>query len=136
MKGTKNFITKSYKRPCPKLNVINEYIEDIVDIFWMESKNFQSNRCPFDPLDRFSIKDSFTACSHIWHEIYSLPYTQVLGFVACRVTSKRLSFGAGERSQSNMKMIKDGKRSNLSGNCLEKLAPLHIIPFGRCKDLQ
>ena len=26
--------------------------------------------------------------SHIWHHKYSLPSTKVLGFVACRVTSK------------------------------------------------
>ncbi len=56
--------------------------------------------------------------------MYSLPYTHVLGFVACRVTSKRLGIGAVERSWSDKKMIKDEKRSNLSGDSLEKQAIL------------
>ncbi len=41
------------------------------------------------------------------------------------MTSKRLGIGAGERSQSNMKIIKDGKRSNLSGDFHEKRAVLY-----------
>ena len=57
--------------------------------------------------------------------MYSLPYTRVLGFVACRVTSQRLGIGAGERSWSDMKMIKDRKRSNLSGDSFEKRAILY-----------
>ncbi len=105
--------------------MINESIEDIVDIFWTEFKNFQTNRFPFDRPGRFSTKDALASCSHIWHEVYSLPYTRVLGFVACRVTSKRLGIGAGERSWSDVKMIKDGKRSNLSGDSLEKRAILY-----------
>ncbi len=64
--------------------------------------------------------------SHIWHEIYSLPHTWVIGFVACRVTSKCLGIRAGERSSSDVKMIKDRKRSNLSGDSLEKQAILYI----------
>ncbi len=55
--------------------------------------------------------------------MYSLPYTQVLGFFACQ--SKRLGIGAGERSWSDVKMIKDGKRSNMSGDSLEKQAILY-----------
>ncbi len=57
--------------------------------------------------------------------MYSLPYTHVLGFVAFRVTSKHLGIGAGERSWRDVKMIKDGKRSNLSVDSLEKRAILY-----------
>ncbi len=46
--------------------------------------------------------------------------------MTCRVTSKRLGIGAGERSWSDVKMIKDGKRSNLSGDSLEKQAILYL----------
>ena len=41
-------VVKLHQKPCPNLNVINESIEDIVDIFWTEFKNFQTNRFPFD----------------------------------------------------------------------------------------
>ncbi len=108
------------KKPCPNLNVINESIEDIVAIFWMDFKNFQSNRYPFDSPSQFSTRDVFAGHSHIWHEMYSLPYTRVLKFVSCRVTSKHLGIGAGERSWSDMNMIHNGKRSNLSGDSPEK----------------
>ncbi len=69
---------------------------------------------------RFFTPDALAGKSHIWHETYSLPYTKVLGFVACRVKSKRLGIGSGERAWSEVKQIKDGKRSNLSGESLEK----------------
>ena len=40
---------------------------------------------------------------------YSLPFTKVLGFVACRVTSKVLGIGAADRSWGDVKTIKFGK---------------------------
>ncbi len=41
------------------------------------------------------------------------------------MTSKRLDIGAGERSWSDVRMIKDRKRSNLSGDSLEKRAIMY-----------
>ncbi len=38
----------------------------------------------------FSSRDALKGHCHIWQEMYSLPHTQMLGFVACRVTSKHL----------------------------------------------
>ncbi len=110
------------QKPCPNLNVINEPIENIVDIFWMEFKNLQTNRFPFDRPGQFSTKDSIAGCSH---EMYPLPYIHILGFVSCRVISKCLGSGACERSWSEVKVIKDGKRSNLSGDSLEKQTILY-----------
>ncbi len=54
-------------------------------------------------------------------------YTCIRGFVACRVTLKCLGIGPGERALSVMKMIKDGKRSKLSGDSLEKQAILYTL---------
>ena len=59
------------------------------------------------------------AKSHLWHEKYSLPYTNVLGFVACRTTSKNLGIGAAERSWGDVKEIKSGERSHLSTKSVE-----------------
>ena len=39
----------------------------------------------------------------------SLPFTKVLGFVVCRVTSNFLGIGASERSWGDVKTIKSGK---------------------------
>ncbi len=50
----------------------------------------------------------------------------VLGFVACRVSSKRLGIGSGECAWSNVKQINDGKRSNLCGNSLERMVILFV----------
>ena len=34
------------------------------------------------------VKNNSDGKSHLWHQKYSLPSTKVIGFVACRVTSK------------------------------------------------
>ncbi len=60
----------------------------------------------------------------VFNCLYSLPYTHVPGFVVCQVTSKRLGIGSAERSWSDVKQLKDGKRSNLGGSSLEKRAIL------------
>ncbi len=65
-------MVKLHKKSFSNLNVINDSIEDIVDIFWMEFKNFQTNIFPFDCHGQFSIKDDIAGHSHIWHEMYSL----------------------------------------------------------------
>ncbi len=43
------------------------------------------------------------------------------------MTSKHFGIGAGERSWSDVIMIKDGKRSKLSGDSLEKQAILYTL---------
>ena len=65
------------------------------------------------------------AKSHLWHEKYSLPYTNVLGFVACRTTSKNLGIGAAKRSWGDVKEIKSVKRSRLGTKSVEIRAILY-----------
>ncbi len=57
--------------------------------------------------------------------MHSLPFTEVIGFVACQTTSKRLGIGSAERSWSDVKTIKNGKRANIGGETLEKRAILY-----------
>ncbi len=71
--------------------------------------------------------DAVNVNSFVWHQLYSLPYTKVLGFVACHTTSKQLGIGAAERSWSDVKQIKDGKRSNLGRVSLKKRAILYSL---------
>ena len=44
----------------------------------------------------------------------------MLGFVACRVTSKIIGIGAAEHSSGDVKTIKPGKRSAIRSDVSEK----------------
>ena len=54
------------------------------------------------------------------YQKYSLPCTKVLGFVACRTTSKVIGIGAADRSWGGLKTIEYGKRSAISSDVSEK----------------
>ena len=111
--------------PNPNSKVANDEIDVIIDTFWKEFGHFQNKTGVYGlHPGRFLLPDAINGNSYLWHELYSLPYTNVLGFVACRVTSKRLGVGSAERSWADVKQIKDGKRSNLGGTSLEKRAIL------------
>ena len=61
---------------------------------------------------------------HEWHDIFSINSTQVLGWVACRVTSKILGIGSAERAWGAVKQLKSGKRGHLSGSNTKKQATI------------
>ena len=61
----------------------------------------------------------------------SLPFTKVLGFVVCQVTSNFLGIGASERSWGDVKTIKSGKRSAISSDVSEKQS---IVYTSACID--
>ncbi len=63
--------------------------------------------------------------THYWHQQHSLPFTEVLGFVACRVTSKSLGIGVAERAWKSCKRIKSGQRANIGGDRTKKHTMLH-----------
>ncbi|KAL3769143.1 hypothetical protein ACHAWU_001211 [Discostella pseudostelligera] len=113
--------------PCanPNEQVCTMSIGDVVNTFWKEYKQFQNRDGIFSKRGRWACRDVVEGRSHIWHENYSLPHTQVLGFVACRVTSKLCGIGAAERSWGGVKTIKDGNRSHIGSISLEKRAILY-----------
>ena len=90
-------------------------------VFWTEYTVFDNKVGSYDA-DEFiwKSKDIIDGNSHLWHQKYSLPFANVLGFVACRVTSKVLGIGAAERSWGDVKTIKSGKRSAVSSDVSEK----------------
>ena len=77
------------------------------DIFWTEYIYIDKKIASFDA-DKFiwKSKDIKDGNSNLWHQKYSLPFTKVLGFVACRVTSKVLGIGAAERYWGDVKTTK------------------------------
>ena len=118
-------IAKLHVAPNPNSKVANDEVVVIIDTFWKEFGDFQNKTGVYGLRPgRFLLPDAINGNSHLWHELYLLPYTSVLGFVACRVTSKRLGVGSAERSWADVKQIKDGKRSNLGRMSLEKRAIL------------
>ena len=86
----------------------------------MEYKDFKNQTGCYRKAGRWSTDDGKKGRSHLWHEKYSLGDMDVLGFVACRVTSKNLGIGAAERSCAGAKYIKDGKGSRLGTESTEK----------------
>ena len=96
-----------------------------IDTFWNEHKDFCNRTGVFAKQNRWNVEDIRKWNSHLWHEKYSLPYTEVLGFIACRVTSKILGIGSAERSWGDVKHLKSNKRSHLSGDKIEKQAILY-----------
>ena len=92
-----------------------------LDVFWTYYTAFDNNVGSYDA-DAFiwKRKDISDDNSHLWHQKYLLPFTKVLGFVACRVTSKVLGIGAAEHSWGDIKTIKSGKRSAISSGVSEK----------------
>ena len=64
------------------------------DIIWTQYTGFDKKIGSFDT-DEFiwKRKDIKDGNSHLWHQKYSLFFTKVLGFVACRITPKVLGIG-------------------------------------------
>ena len=92
-----------------------------LDLFWTEYTSFDNMIGSYDA-DEFiwKSKDIKYGNSNLWYRKYSLPFTRVLGFVACRVTSKVLGIGASERSWGDVKKIKPGKISSISSDVSDK----------------
>ena len=113
--------------PCPNKHkdIVRMSPDQIIDTFWDEYKLFNTHDKDFSNEARWNTPDVAAGRSYIWHEKYSLPYTKVLGFVACRVTLKVLGIGAAEQCWSGVKDIKMGKRSGLSGASTERRSILY-----------
>ena len=77
-------------------------------------------------MSRWASSDCVTGKSYLCHQKYSLPYTVVLGFVGCRVTSQLCGIGPAKRSWGGVKQIKDGVRSHLGGKSTEKRSVIYV----------
>ncbi len=120
--------------PCPNDQISGQDMTNIIYSFWQEFKHWQNMTGSYAVCQgQFLTPDALERRSHIWHETYSSLYTKVLGFVVCRVTSKRLRslytkvlgsvvcrvtskrlrIGSGECAWSDVKQIKDGRGPTL-----------------------
>ena len=85
-------VSRLHYRPCPNKKVVNESIDEIIYIFWKEFKHFiyRTGRYRNQSI-WFENDDALSGRSYLWHEMHSLPFTEVLGFVACQTTSKHFA---------------------------------------------
>jgi hypothetical protein len=115
-------VSRLHELPCANTHsdVPKMSKADIIETFWDEFNAFCSKTEPFHQPARWSTTDVLNGRSHLWHEKYSVPYTKVLGYVACWVTSKLCRIGPTERCWSAVKQVKKDKRSHLSGESTEK----------------
>ena len=99
------------------------------DIFWTEYTDFDNKNDSFYA-DEFIWKsqDSRYGNIHLWHQKYSLPCTMIIGFVACRGTSKVLGIGAAEHSWGDVNTIKYGKIYAIISDVLEKHGIVYTLP--------
>jgi hypothetical protein len=119
-------VRRLHQLPMANTNedIIGKSEDEIVVIFFKELKAFQKRLAPFDRVWIFNSLDAIRGKSAIWHEMHSLPFTQVLGY-ACRTTSKTLGIGPFERSWGDLKNIKIGKRSHMGADSVEKRTILY-----------
>jgi hypothetical protein len=69
-------------------------------VFWKEWDDFHGHRGKsYGRLYIWNSADRRAGMSHVWHKQHLLVWTQVLGKVACRITSKILGIGAAEGLQ-------------------------------------
>jgi hypothetical protein len=99
---------------------------DTCENFWTEWSDFSNKLDAFSSKRMWNSEPAVQDKSYVFHEKYSLKVMTVLGYVACRVTSKVLGIGTEERSWGDVKQLKTDKRSHLSVADIEQ----QIVIFG------
>jgi hypothetical protein len=97
-----------------------------IQTFWREFDDFQTKRGPsYSRAFIWNSDEIKQGNCHLWHKLYSIPFTKVFGKVACRVCSKPLGCGQAERNWGALKHLKTGKRSHLSAEKAERQATVY-----------
>ena len=120
-------VERLHVAPCPnnRVDLAKMSPSLIVDKFWDEYDEFTEKTGPFAKQGKWKANDVASGKSFAWHKKYSLHSTQVLGFVACRVTSKHLGIGSAERVWGNTQDVKSGKLVNRNSDNTEMRAILY-----------
>ena len=94
----------------------------LIDVFWKEHSDFANRTGLFNRGHIWIIAEKPDEIAWMWHKKYSVPLTEVLGKLACLVTSKILGIGTAERNWKEFKEVKSGKRINLKNEKAKKQA--------------
>jgi hypothetical protein len=98
--------------------------DHLCDTFWSEWTDFSNQMGKFSSKHMWNSRPAIEGESYIWHEQYSLKVTDVMGYVACRVTSTVLGIGASECSWGDVKQLRSDKRDHL---CIESVERQSVI---------
>ena len=98
---------------------------DTKNKFWEEHELFHSRKGPFETKYIWNSKHLLDGNSHLWHAQCSLHCTEVLGRVACIVTSKILGIGNAERQWGAVKKLKSNQRASLSAEKTKKQSTIY-----------
>ena len=71
---------------------------EILNTFWKEWKMFRSEDGLYSKRNMWNVKDATEENLAVWHELYSLGQTEVIDYVATRLTSALTGIGTCERS--------------------------------------
>ncbi len=120
-------VIKLHMSPCPNPNkkAKSYSSKQLIHQFWKEFYAFLKKEEPIHVVARWNSPYITEGQSWLWHEQYSLPYTEVLGFVAVRVTSKTAGIGSTERDWGKVKTIKHGHCSHMSDRRIEMRAVIY-----------
>ena len=104
----------------------NDSMGQQLDTFWTEYEQFLGKRGDFSSEYKWNSQHLKQGNSYLWHKQYSYPYTEMLGKVACRVTSKILGIGSAERAWGAVKHLKTNKRAHLRHKSMEMQSTIFV----------
>jgi hypothetical protein len=84
----------------------------LINTFHAEYRDFSCRMGHFSRVHIWVSAENPLEKAYRWHQNYSLLYTEVLGKLACLVTSKILGIGTAERNWKQVKAVKSGQRTN------------------------
>ena len=84
----------------------------LFDKFYQEFGDFTGRHCRFNQSHIWIAAADPSEQAYRWHQKYSLHCTEVLGKLACLITSKILGIGTAERNWKQIKAVKLGQRTN------------------------
>ena len=127
MDAAKRLIVKLFVKPKLVGNDRTMAIAKVYDKFLDEYRDFSNKIGVYGNEMIWVIAALPETKAHIWHAKYSLLNTEVLGKLACLVTSKILGIGTAERNWKQVKAVKSGQRVNTGMDKTKKQVLIHAL---------
>ena len=120
--ATESLIMKLLLNPSLTGNLQEIEKARLVDKFYQEFGDFTGRHGRFNQSHIWITAADPSEQAYHWHQKYSLHCTEVLGKLACLITSKILGIGTAERNWKQIKAVKSGQRTNTGMDKTKKSA--------------